>query len=414
MRARTHILRPCAAHAAHSRPPAARSYESWIIYNFLTLCFAFVGGPGVVVTAQDGKSVHPSCLHGTCCLPNMSIDGFFLRGCKQGALQFVILKPFMAILTLLLEKWGLYGDGEFRSDRGYAYLSFMYNICYTVALYALLLFYAAASDLLAPHKPILKFVVVKSVVFLTFWQSLACSLMVNLGILYDGDEARALQNFLICVEMVLAGMGTIFAFPYTTYYTGAADSFIDAVRHAASVHDVYADIVHQFAGRYGDYVLYSEDTEAAPKRHWIRERMDAAALAAALAVKEGVDVVKEGRLAGVVRDGVLDGVHKVNQGVLMVNQGVLNSVNVIKEGRALEVMKEGVRDGVHKVQHGVVDGVHRLDALARKLDPYGRPIEITVATPGGPAFGGFPGTPRPHSPGGSSPPKVPPGCRSGP
>lgn len=48
----------------------------------------------------------------------------------------------------------------------------------------------------------------KSVVFFTFWQSLACSLMVNLGILRDGDEARALQNFLICVEMVLAGFGS--------------------------------------------------------------------------------------------------------------------------------------------------------------------------------------------------------------
>jgi hypothetical protein len=187
-------------------------------------------------------------------------------------------------------------------------LSFLYNICYTVALYALLLFYVAAADLLAPHKPILKFVVIKSVVFLTFWQSLGCSLMVNLGILYDGDEARALQNFLICAEMVLAGIGTIFAFPYTTYSVGSTDSFMDAVWHAASVHDVYTDIVHQFAGRYGSYVLYSEDTEAAPKRHWIRERMDAAALAAALAVTEGVEGVKDGRLAEVVRDGVLDGV----------------------------------------------------------------------------------------------------------
>ena len=361
------------------------SYESWIIYNFLTLCYAYVGGPGQVVTAQDGKSVHPSCVHGTCCLPSMQIDGFFLRGCKQGALQFVIIKPILAFLSLFLDRIGLYADGEFRADRGYGYLAFMYNVCYTVALYGLLLFYVAAADLLEPHKPILKFVVVKSVVFFTFWQSLACSLMVNLGILYDGEEARKLQNFLICVEMVLASFGLIFAFPYTAYYQGAPDSFMDAIYHAASVHDVYSDIVHQFAGRYGDYVLYSEDTEAAPKRHYIRARMDAAMLAAALAVKQGADVVKEGRLGEVMRDGVLDGVNKVNK----VTREV---VNITKEGRLGEVVftgvkgvGEGMMDGVNKVSHGVVDGVHKLDAFTRsRLEPLGNPIAGAFGfTPGG-------------------------------
>lgn len=46
----------------------------------------------------------------------------------------------------------------------------MYNITYTVALYALLLFYLGAHDLLAPYNPLLKFVLVKSVIFMTFWQ----------------------------------------------------------------------------------------------------------------------------------------------------------------------------------------------------------------------------------------------------
>ena len=46
----------------------------------------------------------------------------------------------------------------------------MYNIIYTVALYALLLFYLGAHDLLAPYNPLLKFVLVKSVIFMTFWQ----------------------------------------------------------------------------------------------------------------------------------------------------------------------------------------------------------------------------------------------------
>jgi Organic solute transporter Ostalpha len=401
-----------------ARPPDSRlcartrSYESWIIYNFLTLCFAYVGGPGEVVTAQEGKSVHPSCVHGTCCLPTMTIDSFFLRGCKQGALQFVILKPFMAITTLFLEGVGLYADGEFRADRGYAYLAFMYNICYTVALYALLLFYVAAADLLRPHKPILKFVVVKSVVFLTFWQSLACSFMVNLGILYDGEEARKLQNFLICVEMVLASTGLIFAFPYKTYYAGAPDSFYEAVWHAASIADVWSDMKHQFESKYVGYILYSEDTQAAPKRHYIRERMDAAMLAAALAVRHGAEgvanVVKEGKLGEIMRDGVLDLGREIKSGVLEV-------AALTKDGRLGGLVLENVKhigeatlDGVTKVSHGVVDGVTKLDALARRvvkdgdavLGGVGAPISaaLGLSTPGG---GGQAGGHHPHGSGGS-------------
>lgn len=86
----------------------------------------------------------------------MPIDGSFLRLCKQGALQFVVLKPILAVLTLLLEHFKLYEDGVYQWDKGYAYIAFLYNISYTAALYGLLMFYVAASDLLAPHKPILK------------------------------------------------------------------------------------------------------------------------------------------------------------------------------------------------------------------------------------------------------------------
>ena len=54
--------------------------------------------------------------------------------------------------------------------RRYLWITIIYNLTYTTALYALLLFYMGTHDLLAPFKPMLKFTVVKLVVFLTFWQ----------------------------------------------------------------------------------------------------------------------------------------------------------------------------------------------------------------------------------------------------
>lgn len=99
-------------------PLLARSYEAWIIYNFKSLLLAYVGGPGAVVVQAEGKLVHPSWPHLTCCLPTMQVDGFFLRRCKQGTLQFVLLKPVMAALTLLLYAAGSYRDGDMSPTDG--------------------------------------------------------------------------------------------------------------------------------------------------------------------------------------------------------------------------------------------------------------------------------------------------------
>ena len=57
----------------------------------------------------------------------------------------------------------------------YLWLTIIYNITYSLALYALLLFYLGAHDMLLPYNPLLKFALVKLVVFLTFWQVLQCS-----------------------------------------------------------------------------------------------------------------------------------------------------------------------------------------------------------------------------------------------
>ena len=94
----------------------------------------------------------------------------FIRRCKQGCLQFVILKPILVAVTLVLYSKGKYHDGNFSPDQTYLYLTIIYTLSYSVALYALALFYVACRDLLQPFNPVPKFIIIKSVVFLTYWQ----------------------------------------------------------------------------------------------------------------------------------------------------------------------------------------------------------------------------------------------------
>lgn len=53
---------------------------------------------------------------------------------------------------------------------GYLYITIIYNISVSLALYALFLFFFTTSDLLRPYEPVLKFLTIKSVIFLSFWQ----------------------------------------------------------------------------------------------------------------------------------------------------------------------------------------------------------------------------------------------------
>lgn len=58
----------------------------------------------------------------------------------------------------------------FSVTSGYLYVTIIYNISVSLALYALFLFYFATRELLSPYSPVLKFFMVKSVIFLSFWQ----------------------------------------------------------------------------------------------------------------------------------------------------------------------------------------------------------------------------------------------------
>jgi len=82
----------------------------------------------------------------------------------------VILKPILVVVTLILYANGKYKDGNFNPKQSYLYLTIIYMISYTMALYVLALFYVACKDLLQPFNPVPKFIIIKSVVFLTYWQ----------------------------------------------------------------------------------------------------------------------------------------------------------------------------------------------------------------------------------------------------
>lgn len=88
------------------------------------------------------------------------------------------------------------------------------------------MFYRATKDDLKPIRPVAKFLLIKAIVFLTFWQSIAISIVFSLDLVkterwttYDTDDVSAgVQNFFICIEMFVAALVFAYVFPPKVIY----------------------------------------------------------------------------------------------------------------------------------------------------------------------------------------------------
>ncbi|GIZ04130.1 transmembrane protein 184B [Caerostris extrusa] len=248
-------------------------YEAFVIYNFLSLCYEYLGGESNIMAEIRGQPIKSSLLYGTCCLSGKTYTIGILRFCKQATLQFCAVKPLMSVITLILQPFGKYSDGDFRPDSGYLYITIIYNISITLALYGLVLFYFATKELLSPYEPVWKFCTIKSVIFLSFWQGVVLAILEKGGVISSipgtsaGTVSAGYQNFLICIEMFFASLALRCAFPHTVYMTGfqtdgygrtvTMQSISSSLKETINPKDIMNDAIHNFHPQYQQYTQYT-------------------------------------------------------------------------------------------------------------------------------------------------------------
>ena len=211
-------------------------YEAFVIYTFMILLTKYLGGHAGVVEWMRFKAPQP-WPEPLCCLKKVKPDSQYLYYLKYGALQYTILAPVCSLAAVVLTWFGAYEEGVIEYDNGYPYIAFILNMSQVVSLYCLVWLYVCMKNELAPFGPLSKFLVVKAVVFATFWQGVGLAIMGHFGWLQAtegftlGEVQVGMQDFLVTIEMFIAACMHKYTFGAETYADGRSiESKQEAVR----------------------------------------------------------------------------------------------------------------------------------------------------------------------------------------
>lgn len=177
-----------------------------------------------------------------------------------------MIKPFTCVAELILEKYGLYNDGDYSIKNGYLWVAMVNNISVSLSLYGLVLFYMATEEKLKPFRPFFKFLCVKSIIFFSYWQACFFNVLQNMGV-FNHQRAVKIYNIIICFEIVIAAVAQSFAFsyePFVSINNEGKSSIFQSIGHVMSVNDeddVIADATNTFLGNKQNPDMDSKETQ---------------------------------------------------------------------------------------------------------------------------------------------------------
>ncbi|GLC61465.1 hypothetical protein PLESTB_001759200 [Pleodorina starrii] len=229
--------------------PIRECYEAFVIYSFFAYLMAFL--QDTYGDLDEHMSKKPQMQHMWSVqyvLRPWDMGTRFLWECKKGVLNYVILRPICTGLAFITDIFDKYGEGQINFKKSYVYLAAVTNFSQLWALYCLVMLYTAMHDELAPIRPLSKFICIKAVVFVTFWQGIGIAILVYMGVIQAEswyarqDVASGIQDFLICIEMFLAALAHAYAFPPRDYMAGHSKGFFTNVRYIFDMRDVVDDV----------------------------------------------------------------------------------------------------------------------------------------------------------------------------
>jgi len=228
-------------------------YEAIVIYEFYILLVEYTGG---YQRTKDAFEKRPAFkLVAPICCWTVSPRRGLLRWLNRLTLQYVLVRPLMAFIATFAQALGNYCPGELTAfQAGYPWVTAINLISVTVAMYALVLFYVVAKDELKPYNVVPKFLSVKFIIMMSFWQSVMVAGLVKVNVIHNTTRwtsdniSTGVQSSLICVEMLIVAIWHLNAFNHIEFASqGPSKTKLwPGIREAFNLLDMMKDIYHSF------------------------------------------------------------------------------------------------------------------------------------------------------------------------
>jgi hypothetical protein len=158
-----------------------------------------------------------------CQLPLLVPDHRFFAVVRGCLMQYVLLKPVLSFMAVLLSIRGQYQAGHFALQDGFLWIALVSNLSICLALYMLVVFFTLIARAVAPRGALWQFLSIKILIFFIFWQSLGISVLYffELAPLIGGWDALrsqvTLENTLICGEMLALSIAHLWIYSAEPY-----------------------------------------------------------------------------------------------------------------------------------------------------------------------------------------------------
>lgn len=178
-----------------------------------------------------------------------------------GVLQYVVVECLLTPAVLVAQLTGWYEEGVMENmwAHGWVYSLLITGCSQVYAIHCLIYFYRAAHFALEPHHPLAKFAAIKLVIFASWWQEVALTILEELNLLPWREQwqqwgdiagesgatvaADMLQDMLICAEMFLLAICHQWIFSYHEFAVQTPKrSFIDAAKDLSDIRGVAREI----------------------------------------------------------------------------------------------------------------------------------------------------------------------------
>ncbi|GAA6002268.1 hypothetical protein JCM10207_003155 [Rhodosporidiobolus poonsookiae] len=202
-------------------------YESIVLAAFLMLLLQYVGEStdaqkAVLKDKEKQKIPFPFW-----CIRYRPSKPYFLHALKWSVLQYSLLRPLISIAEIICQAYDVLCPTAYSVYFAEVYLDSIDFVSISVALYGLICLYDLVKEQLAGKKPLSKFLCIKLVVMLTFYQSFIFSILESHGVIHATEFWTAtnvsdgLNALCICCEMVLMSIAFAWAFNWKEYIAQA-------------------------------------------------------------------------------------------------------------------------------------------------------------------------------------------------